>query len=319
MTKKYLGGIFIIIVMFSLLTSCSGDKDCGDVVPENADAMIFDNYGREVTVAQTPTKVLTLGPNCTELFVALGLEDYVIGQSLVNHSREPLPEYEEAINEIPVLNYAEATREAILTSGADFVYAIDWEVSDFGLNIKEAEEYGMSVYINSANTLEEQYKEISDIGKIFGVEDRANELIENQKARISVVNDRVKDLEPVKVLVYDAGHDGVFTSTGSNFESRLIELAGGKNIFSDITDSEWTTVSYEEILVRNPDIIIVHDYDTPSAEQKIAEIKANPALSQLECVKNNRFSIVSLESVIPGDRMAMTVEKFAKDFHGEDF
>ncbi len=320
MMKKYFVTLFILTVIFSLLTSCGKSNDetlsANDL---NENKMTFDNYGREVSLSQTPTKVLTLGPNCTELFVALGLEDYVIGKSLSNHSRGPLPEFAEAVNKIPELNYAEATREAILTSGADFVYAIEWEVSDVGLNIKEAEDYGMGVYINSANTVDEEYKEISDIGKIFGVEDRANELIEDQKARISAVNDKVKDLEPVSVLVYDSGHDGVFTCTGSNFETRLIELAGGENIFSDITESEWTTVSYEDILLRNPDVIIIHDYDSPSAEEKIAEIKANPGLSQLQCVKNNRFCIIDLESVIPGDRMAMTVEKFAKDFHGDAF
>ena len=31
--------------------------------------------------------------------------------------------------------------------------------------------------------------------------------------------------------------------------------------------------SYEEVLKRNPDIIIIHDYDSPSVEEKIAEIK----------------------------------------------
>ncbi len=318
MNKKNLIKNFITIIMLFTTASCSGMDNKSTNMTEqvvNKNVVSVENYGRVVNIDSVPTKVLTLGPNCTELFVALGLEKYIIGRSLVNHSREPLPEYSEKVDAIPMLNYAEATREAILTSGADFVYAIDWEVSDFGLNIKEAEDYGMDVYINSANTLEEQYKEISDLGKIFGVEDRANELIENQKTRISAVSEKVAKLEPVSVLVYDAGHDGIFTSTGSNFETRLIELAGGQNIFSDITSSEWTTVSYEDVLVRNPDIIIIHDYDSPSAEEKIKEIKTNPVLSQLECVKNERFVIISLESVIAGDRMAITVEKLAKDFH----
>ncbi len=316
---RYILKVLIIVVLSTIvLSSCTNNES--QVYTKNfVNSIEVTNYDRVVAVETKPKKVLTLGPNCTELFVALGLEDYVIGRSLVNHSRGPLPEYKDKVDAIPTLNYAEATREGILTSGADFVYAIDWEVSDFGLNIKEAEEYGMNVYINSANTLEEQYKEIRDIGMIFGVEDRANELIDEQKTRIEAVSKKVSDVEPVKVLVYDAGHDGVFTSTGANFETTLIELAGGVNIFSDITDKEWATVSFEDVLKRNPDWIIIHDYDKPSADEKIAEIKANPVLSQLDCVKNEKFSIVTLESVIPGDRMAMTVEQFAKDFHSEVF
>ena len=54
-------------------------------------------------------------------------------------------------------------------------------------------------------------------------------------------------------------------------------------------------------------------------EQKIAEIKANPTLSQLDCVKNDRFATITLESVLPGDRMAYAVEHMAADFYPELF
>lgn len=321
--------IFVIIaaMIVSILSGCGKKPDTNTDMPvkkertseaESSDYPItFQNYGREVTVTQKPQKVLTLGPNCTELFVALGLGDYVIGRSLINHSRGPLEEYADVVNGIPKLNYSSATREAILTSGADFIYALDWEISEEGCNIEEVNQYGMNVYVNTATTLEEQYQEILDIGKIFGVEDTAESFVENQKNRIKSVQDTVKDKRPIKVLVYDSGNDGVFTCSGSNFESLLINLAGGKNIFDDLTEKQWITVSYEEILARNPDVILIHDYDSPSVEEKIKEIKSNPILAQLDCVKNQRFATITLESVLPGDRMAYAVEKMAKDFFRE--
>ena len=278
-----------------------------------------ENYGRTVTVNKRPEKVLTLGPNCTELFAALGLSDLVVGRSLVNHSRGPLPEYEAAVNAIPELNHASATREAVLSSGADFIYALDWEISEEGCNIEEAEQYGMTVYVNSATTLEQQYQEILDLGLIFGVEDKAEAFVEDQKSRIAAVQEKVKDREPLKVLVYDSGNDGVFTCSGSNFESLLIGLAGGENLFDDLSEKQWVTVSYEEVLAREPDIILIHDYDSPSVEEKIAEIKANPTLSQLDCVQNERFATITLESVLPGDRMAYAVESLAAVFYPEVF
>lgn len=286
---------------------------------EGAYPITFDNYGREVTITRKPEKVLTLGPNCTELFAALGLQDYVVGRSLVNHSRGPLDEFADAVNSIPQLNYSSATREAILTSGADFIYALDWEIGDEGCNLDEVGDYGMTVYVNSATTLDEQYQEILDIGKIFGIEDTAEAYVEDQKARIEAVQEKLKDEEPVKVLVYDSGNDGVFTCSGVNFESLLVGLAGGNNLFEDLTDKQWVTVSYEEVLARNPDIILIHDYDSPSVEEKIAEIKANPTLSQLDCVKNERFATITLESVLPGDRMAYAVESMAAVFYPDVF
>lgn len=279
----------------------------------------LDNYGRTVTIEKRPEKVLTLGPNCTELFAALGLENLVVGRSLVNHSRGPLDEYADAVNNIPQLNYSSATREAVISSGADFVYALDWEIGDEGCNIDEVAKYGMQVYVNSATTLEQQYQEISDIGKIFGIEDKAKAFIDDQKARIDAVGEKIKGLEPIKVLVYDSGNDGVFTCSGINFESLLVSLAGGKNIFDDLGEKQWVTVSYEEVLARDPDVILIHDYDSPSVEEKIAEIKNNPTLAQLDCVKNERFAAITLESVLPGNRMAYAVESMAAEFYPEVF
>lgn len=302
----------IFVCLMVLLASCASEIK---TEVASGDATVYDNYGREVSISAVPEKVLTLGPNCTELFAALGLSDKVIGRSLINHSRGPLPEFADAVNSIPELNYAEATREAILTSGADFIYAIDWEISDAGCNIEEAESYGMNVYVNSATTLDAQYAEILDIGKIFGIEERAEAFVEDQKSRIAAVGEKLSEKEPIKVLVYDSGNDGVFTCSGTNFESLIISCAGGKNIFDDITEKQWVTVSYEEVIKRNPDVILIHDYDSPSVEAKIAEIKANPTLASLDCVKNDRFATITLESVLPGNRMAYAVEKLAEEFH----
>lgn len=281
--------------------------------------LTFDNYGREVEVSARPRKVLTLGPNCTEVFVALGLTDYIVGNSLKNHSRGPLPEYAGEYEKIPELNYGSATREAVISSGADFIYGIDWEFGGDGLDIEELAGYGMTTYVNSAATVEQQYQEILDIGKIFGVEDKALSFVEDQKARINAAEEKISGRKAPRVLVYDSGGQGVFTCSGSNFESLLIGLAGGENLFGDLTEKAWITVSYEEILARDPEIILIHDYDSPSVAEKIAEIQADDTLSQLECVKNQRFVTIELESVLPGDRMAYTVERLVRGFYPDLF
>ena len=278
-----------------------------------------DDYGRKVTVTAMPQKVLTFGPNCTELFIALGLGGKIAGNTLDNHSRGPLPEYAADYAKVPELNYGSATREAVLTSGADFVYGIDWEFGDGGLDIAELEENGMNVLVERASNFDEAYGEIRAIGKIFQAEARAEEFIKEQKRRMKAVADKIKGREPLRVLVYDSGSSGIFTCSGENFESLLIERAGGKNVFADLGGKQWVTVSYEEAVVRDPQVIVIHDYDSPTVEAKIAEIKANSALSQLECVKNERFVTITLESVLPGARMAYAVERFAAGFYPELF
>lgn len=306
--KKFL----LASMLLMTLAGCS-DSNADQTNTSNENQQTITNYDHTITISGVPENVITMGPNTTELFCELGLSDKVVGSTLNNHSRGPLPEYKEDYEKIPELNHGSATREAVLSSGADFIYGIDWEFGSEGLDLQELEENGITVYQNSAKTIDEVYQEIADIGKIFQVEDQAESFVQEQKDRLEAVAQTAAE-EPVKVLVYDSGDSGIFTASGSNFESRLIEAAGGVNLFEDQTDKDWITVSSEEVLARQPDVILVHDYDQPALEEKIAAIKADPALSQMEAVKNDRIVSMSLENALPGPRLAETVELLAEGF-----
>ena len=121
--KKTLAILLAAALLLAALSGCAAQEEPAAPAQETASAegypVTVENYGRTVTVNKRPEKVLTLGPNCTELFAALGLSDLVVGRSLVNHSRGPLPEYEAAVNAIPELNHASATREAVLSIPRD--------------------------------------------------------------------------------------------------------------------------------------------------------------------------------------------------------
>jgi len=332
--KRLIPIMLCIVMLAACLCGCSG-KDAAATSTETTTSkdtatstettiaktvfpLTIDNYGNEITITSTPKKVITAGPNCTELFIALGLQDYIIGNSCDNHAQAPLDEYKDAYDKIPELTFGYPTIEAVVTSGADFLYAIDW-VFGADFTTEALEKYGIVVYSNSASSVDEIFAEITDMGKIFGVENKAAEFIASQQARINAATSKIKDQDKLKVFCYDSDTgSGVYTAGGPNIETELIGLAGGENIFSDL-DKAWVGVSYEEILDRNPDAIIVHDYDTPSAEKKIEAIKNDPILSKLDCVKNERFIILPLEDAFPGSRTADCVETIAKGLFPSSF
>lgn len=303
-----------VVVLLSTLTAC-GQTDAQVKESNEKINLVFDNYGDQVKISEVPQKVITMGPSSSELFCALGISDKIIGNTLDNHSRGALPEYKKDYDKIPELNYGSATREAVLSSEADFIYGIDWDFGEEGLDKQELDDYGINVYLNRAKTIEEEYQEITDIGKIFKVEDQAEAFIADQKQRIEKVENQTKESNRKRVLVFDSGEKGIFTCSGSNFESLLIRKAGGINLFEDLKDKDWLTVSEEEVLARDPEVIIVHDYDQPPVADKIKQIKNDPVLSKTTAVRENKIITVPLESVLPGPRMATTIELFQQAFN----
>ena len=319
--KKTTVVLLVMIMAVLALASCgsqNGGEESAAAAADTGYPMTFDNYGHELTLDQMPEKVITAGPNCTELFIALGLEDKIIGNCCDNHAQAPLDEYKEAYDKIPELTFGYPTLEAVVSSEADFLYAIDW-VFEGDFTIDALEENGVKVYSNSASTVEEVYQEIRDMGTIFDVSDKAEAFIADQQARIEAATKAIEGQDTVKVFCYDADTgDGIYTAGGPNLETELIALAGGDNVMKGL-DKAWTGVSLEEILESQPDVIVVHDYDTPTADEKIAAIKADPVLSQLQCVKDERFVVLPLEDAFPGSRTADAVETLAEGFFPDCF
>ena len=150
-------------------------------------------------------------------------------------------------------------------------------------------------------------------------EKRAEEVIALMQNKISKIKDKVKNLDrKVKVLDYDSGRNNLAFVGCNCMANELIELAGGINIFNDI-DKEWANVSWEEIIKRNPDIIIIHEYRGVSGKSKIDAIKRNKFLQDINAVKNNKFIVVNLDEIYEGVRNAETVEKLAKGFYPQIF
>jgi iron complex transport system substrate-binding protein len=87
------------------------------------------------------------------------------------------------------------------------------------------------------------------------------------------------------VFVYDCC-DPPFSAGGRGVLNQLIERAGGHNIFADL-DDDWASVSWEEVLARRPELVVVHAYDYAGqrdVDGKRAELAKIPSLAGLPTV-----------------------------------
>ncbi|MDR1871828.1 MAG: ABC transporter substrate-binding protein [Deltaproteobacteria bacterium] len=266
--------------------------------------MSFENKGRVITVRAAPKKALTFGTPAAEIMAALGLGPFMLGR--IQGREGLLPEYEAALKEVPKYFDPDVESQEIV-KGADFFFG------QFPKDAREIRWDWLPVYVLEPGSLEDLYQRIREIGQIFQVEDRADRLLTELNDKLYQTTSRLTSYEPIKALVYDIRADGVYTAGGPDFESRLVDLAGGDNIFSDL--EAWSKVTPEEILARDPEAIIVLDYGTEEAEKKVASLKAHPVLSQTRAVKLDKILIMTLNSLESGLRAPQAVETLAKFFH----
>ena len=214
--------------------------------------------------------------------------------------------------------------ETILALEPDFVYGRSSAFSEkYNTEHDTLSQYGiMSLssiegYKLGAD-LEDVYQDFYNLGRIFQVEERAEELVNDMQAQIAAAEEAVAGQEAIPVFVFDmAQEEGAYTC-GNNFTSKLIEHAGGVNIFNDL-DTTWATVSWETVVERAPEVIIIDDYGDTSLEEKIAQLKENPALATVPAIQNDRIISVTLCESFASSMTGDMVEKFARAFHPDCF
>ena len=94
----------------------------------------------------------------------------------------------------------------------------------------------------------------------------------------------------------------------------LIEAAGGQNIMDDFNKS-WGTVTWEEVVERDPQVVVIINYGNVTAEQKARDfMMSNPAFKNISAVENDRFVTLEYVEATPGPRNIKAVKKLADAF-----
>lgn len=277
--------------------------------------------GAEVTFTYVPETILCTNVNTGDQLMALGLGDRIIATA--NNNTQVAPEFREEYEAIPQMD-DKPSLETILDMEPDFVYGRSSAFSEkYNTEHDTLSQYGiMSLssiegYKLGAD-LEDVYQDFYNLGRIFQVEDKAEEIVSAMKEQVAAVEEAVAGQEATKVFVFDmAQEEGAYTC-GNNFTSKLIEHAGGMNIFNDL-DTTWATVSWEEVVERAPEVIVIDDYGDTSLEEKIAFLKENPALATIPAIQNNCIISVTLCESFASSMTGDTVEKFARAFHPDCF
>ncbi|MFD1705082.1 ABC transporter substrate-binding protein [Methylopila henanensis] len=296
--------------------------------PAAAHPVTVRSCDRLATYDRPPQRAVSYDSNLTEMMLALDFTDRMIGyigsRERVRASAELFPK----ATRLRQIQRQYPTREALLEAGADFYFA-GWSygmraggevtpttLGRLGIPVYELTESCVRIGRREKPTLDFLYRDLLNLGRIFGVEDRAEALIAGYRARVAAVAARVADAPSrPRVFLYDGAGRAAGTAGGHAMPTALIEAAGGVNIADDVAGN-WTRISWESVIERDPDAIVVLDHGGGSAAQKMAYIRARPGLRDLRPLKENRVLILGYDELTPGPRNVTAVEKIAEFLHG---
>ena len=280
----------------------------------------------EYTFTKKPSAVVASGDQMADFFFDLGLEDQMVGYtkgscwSTVSQypARDKVPQLLEAGKGISNLS-----KEELAATGCDFLMGWDSVFSDknFGKEFCDANRIAMYFpYVCSDRaTFEDLYKDYETLGKIFQVEDVASEKIQAMKDTLQEVKDTLGEdvyQNPVTVFAYDSGEDAPFTAC-QGMPGDIIKLAGGISIFDDI-EAGWATPSWEEVVERDPDVILILDYTGDISEKKNF-LETNEFTKNLRAVKEGKIYSACCSDMQGSAGSAEAVKEIAKQLYPDKF
>ncbi len=329
-------GLVALILIF-LLPGCTSELDTNASAMKPVPAMM-EGYPVTVEVCgqakrfdARPERVVTHDVNITELFLALDLGHLLVGYSGVHADKELAPEYRSQIYNVARLSPRGMDLETLVGSGADFVFA-GWNYGfrqASGVTPAALERFGIRSYILTEScirvgpreqvSLEDTFLDLLNLGRIFQVEERAEALVARYRKNIAQLHATLHDISYLpRVFVYDSGENTPLTAGRFAMPNAMIETAVGVNIFNDVASS-WVSVNWEDVIKRDPELIVVIDYDRPDAAGKIKFLMQKPELSGVVAIRDQRFVVLKYAEATPSPRNVDSTYTLAKALHPQHF
>lgn len=312
--KKFLGKKILlpVILLMSILLLVACTKQTQETTSSSATqtetkdsyypiTITTYNYAKEpieMTFEKAPERVVAIYQSPIETLLALGLGDKVVAAAYLDD-----PVKDEWKAEFDKITYYEnrPTVEEVLALEPDFL--ISWSSlfseKNYG-DVSYWNERGVNTYIwqnaglKKPNTLDNEFQDIINIGKIFNVEDKAIKIVDDMKSEIDKAVKYVEGKEKVRAIIIEVESDGQYRVYGEDSIGGDIASRVG----ADLVAKENATIGKEDLVNLNPDVIFsVYYGDAIVREQSVESIVSDTALESISAVKNGRVHPIVLSEV----------------------
>src|SRR3954453_20271245 len=221
-----------------LLAGCSASSAhpaaSGSPTAASAGAtVVVPHCDKRLTFATAPKRVVSIKSTSTEILLALGLGDRIVGTAFQDG---PVPtKWKNQAAGLHTISDFMPSEEALLALEPDMVYS-GWESafsSDQAGTRAELTALGVGSYVQPAAcrttgapaqlSFSDVFGELKQVGSIFRVDAAATRLVAQQKAELATVTKSTKGLS---ALWYSSGTDTPYVGAGTGAPELVMETVG---------------------------------------------------------------------------------------------
>lgn len=296
MISRFLCCVFVSLV---LLSGCTRDPNATVTHGQKQPAIkgvVFpaDDLGRPIALKQPAKRVVVIGPGAVETMFALKAQKQLVGRD--DYAHFPAQAKQVAIGG----NFQGPNIEQCLALRPDLVI-VQGETSDKGKFEDWQSKLGVPVAALTTTNFADLAKDFRKLGAWIGKTKEADALAKGFEIPLPDAH------KAPRALIQTGDSPGWIAGSGT-LVSDTARHAGFQNIADELGITGYKEINFESLLVHPPDFVIVPS--DKSKAQVLLALRANPALSQLECVKKGRVLVVKGDLLLmPGPRLLRGVKE----------
>lgn len=282
------------------------------VVPaaaEDGGITFVDMKGREIHLDKPAARIVALTAADCEIICALGAGDLLVG-------RGEYCNYPESVLELPVVNSGmETNLEQILALEPDVV--VMNTMNQTLEQVEALENSGIVVVVSTAEDIDGVKYAISMLGTLCGKENEAAAIIGQMETLFAEISEKSADGGKTIYFEISPLEYGLWTAGKGTFMDEIAGICGLTNIFADVDG--WAEVSQEQVLQRNPDVIVTVTADYGTGVTPVEEIMNRPGWENIPAVQNGLvYGADNDQMTRPGPRLMDAVESLYNFLNPEE-
>jgi len=269
-----------------------------------------DAVGNEITLEKQPEKIVSMVPSNTEILFAVGAGKAVVAGS-------DFDDYPEEAQKLEKIGGQEFNVEKIVGLQPDVVFAHESALGVGEEGLQQLRDAGLTVFVvKNATDFDETYGTIQQIGKLTGYSAEAEEIVSGMQDKVDEIKEKAEAVtDKKKVFVETSPAPDIYTPGSGTFMQQFLDIIHGENVAAD--QQGWVMMDPEEIVNRNPDVIMVmYDYIDTAVE----DVYSREGFDAVTAIKEK--AVIQVDENITsrtGPRLAEGLEAVAKAVYPEIF
>ncbi len=317
----------LLLVCVLVLSGC-GDAPTADSATEGGAErfpMTVETCGREVTLEREPARVMTVGAEAPTLLWAAGAADEVDVRAADFGS--PLGAAEAAFENVPLISPDESpSKEVTIGQEPDLLlgYGLTttpWQDLD-AVGIDQIVVSGQcdsrdddGPTLDRGASFQDIYDDIELYGRIFGTENVATRAVAYLRERVAAIEERFQGA-PGRTAAVVAAYPGHLSVYGQASISQVqLKTLGLTNVFADV-DQRYIELSVEELLARDPDVLIVASEHGGIPDVGVQRVRELPGAGRLTALREGHIVPVDGQTIIGGTQPIEKLDDMADTLAG---